>query len=75
MKSKIAEFSEDERYSQAQKWTVRGGGTEVAAARGGAGFGPRELLLLEVEARVTPNRAANAESKIGRVAIDLGSVC
>jgi len=54
VKRKIAEFAEDERFHQAQKWTRR----------------PESGLREELRALLNEPRLRNAESKIGRVRRD-----
>lgn len=56
LKKKIAEFAEDKRYHQAQKWTP---------PPSHAGLPPLTMLLVEVDALMTDARLAAAISKVG----------
>jgi Rnl2 family RNA ligase len=59
IKRKIAEFAEDARFHEAEKWAARAPVANAAAL---------EVLRYEVSALVTETRLAAAVSKVGRVA-------
>jgi len=62
VKKKAAEFSEDARYHQAEKWAekpVEKGGVKVI-----------DMIMWETQALITQNRLNNAISKIGNVTLE-----